>query len=122
MRAMVGIVYWLVAGLLILFAVYLSVAESRLWPGLLVPAALVLFGLWWPGLRYSGAALLVFGAYPALLITRAVLLQIYSSDWACSTVDFDGISNPNGGFAVGGVPAAPPGRSTCFCSESACGR
>lgn len=83
MRAMVGIFYWLVVGLLILFAVYLSVAESRLWPGLLVPAAL-----------------LVFGAYPALLITRAVLLQIYSSDWACSSVDFDGISNPNGGFAV----------------------
>ena len=46
-------------------------------------------------------ALVAFGAYPALLITRAVLLQVFSTDWSCSTLGFDGISNPNGGMAIG---------------------
>ena len=55
MRAAVGIFYWLVFALLGPNAIYVSVAESRLWPGLLVPAALVLFGLLWPGLGYAGA-------------------------------------------------------------------
>ncbi len=102
MRATIGIVYWLVVGLLILFALYVSVAGNGISFWLVVPVILSIFGAWWPGLGYSGAALIVFGAYPALLITRAVLLQIYSSDWSCSTVAFDGISNPNGGVAVGG--------------------
>jgi hypothetical protein len=103
MRAAVGVFYWLVAALLALNAIYVSVAESRLWPGLLVPAALLLLGLWLPGLRkYSGIGLIVFGTYPALLITRGVLSQVVSTDWSCSTVAFDGISNPNGGSAIGG--------------------
>ncbi len=102
MRAVVGILYWGLVGFLALFALYVSVAENRLWSGSLIPAALALFGAWWPGLRYSGAGLVVVGAYPALFITRAVLLQIFSSDWSCSTVAFDGISNPNGGMAIGG--------------------
>jgi hypothetical protein len=100
MRATIGIVYWLVVGLLVLNALYVSVAESRLWwSGALVPAALALLGAWWPGLGYSGAGLVVVGAYPALFITRFVLDQIFSMDWSCSTVAFDGISNPNGGTA-----------------------
>jgi hypothetical protein len=102
MRAAVGIFYWLVVALLALFAVYVSVAGNRLWPGLLVPAALVLLGVWWPGLGYSGVGLIVFGAYPALLVTGALLNQVASTDWSCSGVAFDGISNPNGGAAIGG--------------------
>lgn len=97
MRAAAGTVYWLVVGLLALFALYVSVAEGGLWFGLLIPAALALIGLWWPGLRYSGAGLIVFGAYPALLITRSVADQIVGMDWSCSEVAFDGIANPNGG-------------------------
>ena len=102
MRAVVGVLYWVLVGLLALNALYVSVAENRLWSGLLIPAALALFGAWWPGLRYSGAGLVVIGVYPALFITRAILLQIFSSDWSCSEVAFDGISNPNGGMAIGG--------------------
>lgn len=97
MRAAVGIFYWLTVALLTLFAIYVSGAESRLWPGLLVPAALVLFGLWWPGIRYSGVGLIVFGAHPALLVTRSVADQIVGTDWSCSEVAFDGISNSRGG-------------------------
>jgi len=63
----------------------------------LVPVALALFGAWWPGLRYSGAGLIVFGAYPALFVTTGVLDQIVNTDWSCSEVGFDGISNPHGG-------------------------
>jgi hypothetical protein len=96
-RAAVGVFYWVVVALLSLFGVYVSVAEGRLWPGLLVPAALALFGLWWPGLGYSGAGLIVFGAYPALLVTRSVADQIAGMNWSCSDVAFDGISNPGGG-------------------------
>lgn len=102
MRAVIGIFYWVVVALLTLFAVYVAVAESRLWPGVLVPAALIPLGLWWPGFKYAGIGLVVFGAYPALLITTAVLRQVGSTDWSCSTVDFDGISNPNGGYSIGG--------------------
>lgn len=101
MRAVVGVLYWFLVGFLALFVLYVSVGENRLWFGLLVPVALVLFGAWWPGLGYSGTALVAFGAYPALLTTRAVLLQVFSTDWSCSTVGFDGISNPNGGMAIG---------------------
>jgi hypothetical protein len=101
MRAVVGVLFWFSIGLLALTALYVSVGENRLWLGLLVPVALALFGAWWPGLGYSGMALVAFGVYPALLITRAVLLQVFSSDWSCSTVGFDGISNPNGGMAIG---------------------
>lgn len=101
MRAVVGVLYWFLVGLLALNALYVSVGENRLWLGLLVPVALALFGAWWPGVGYSGMALVAFGAYPALLITRAVLVQVFSTDWSCSTVGFDGISNPNGGMAIG---------------------
>jgi hypothetical protein len=101
MRPAVGVLYWFVVGLLALNALYVSVGESRLWPGLVVPVALALLGAMWPGLGYSGAALIAFGLYPALLITGAVLGQVFSSDWSCATVAFDGISNPNGGRAVG---------------------
>ncbi len=101
MRPTVGVLYWFVVGLLALHALYVSVGESRFWLGLLVPVALALLGAMWPGLGYSGAALIAFGLYPALWITGAVLGQVFSSDWSCSTVAFDGISNPNGGRAVG---------------------
>jgi len=101
MRAAVGIFYWAVVALLALFAVYVSVAENRLWPGLSVPTVLAFLGLWWPGPRYAGMGLIVFGTYPALLISNAVLGQVVSTDWSCSTVAFDGISNPNGGRAIG---------------------
>jgi hypothetical protein len=101
MRAAVGVLYWFSTGFLALNALYVSVGENRLWFGLLIPVALALFGARWPGLGYSGVALVAFGAYPALLITRAVLLQVFSTDWSCSTVGFDGISNPNGGMAIG---------------------
>jgi hypothetical protein len=76
-----------------------SVGENRLWsvgPRGAGPLRGVVAG---PG--YSGMALVAFGAYPALLITRAVLPRVFSSDWSCSTVGFDGISNPNGGMAIG---------------------
>jgi hypothetical protein len=102
MRAAVGVLYWFVVGLLALHALYVSFGESRLWPGLLVPVALALLGAVWPGLGHSGAALIAFGLYPALLITGAVLGQVFSSDWSCSTVAFDDISNPNGGRSIGG--------------------
>ncbi len=102
MRAIFGVLYWFLVGFLALNALYVSFAEGRLWSGLLIPAALALLGAWWPGLRYSGAALIAFGMYPALLITGAVLGQIFSSDWSCSEVAFDGISNPNGGRSIGG--------------------
>ena len=101
MRPTVGVLYWFVVGLLALHALYVSVGESRLWPGLMLPVALALLGAMWPGVGYSGAALIAFGLYPALWITGAVLGQVFSSDWSCSTVAFDGISNPNGGRAVG---------------------
>jgi hypothetical protein len=100
MRAVVGVLFWVSIGLLALNALHVSVGENRLWLGLLIPVALALFGAWWPGLGYSGMALVAFGAYPALLTTRAVLLQVLSSDWSCSTVGFDGISNHNGGMAI----------------------
>lgn len=45
--------------------------------------------------------MIVFGSYPALLVTSAVLSQVTSTEWSCSTVAFDGISNPNGGRAIG---------------------
>ena len=84
-------------GLLALFGLYVSVlAELPLYL-LLVPAALILFGMWWPGLRYSGAFLVVLGGYPTLLISNAVLSQGINADWLCSRVAFDGIGNPNGG-------------------------
>lgn len=102
MRAPFGVLYWFLVGSLALFALYVSFAEGRLWSGLSIPAALALFGAWWPGLGYSGAALIAFGMYPALLITGAVLGQIFSSNWSCSEVAFDGISNPNGGTSIGG--------------------
>jgi hypothetical protein len=101
MRAAAGVLFWFSVVLLALNVLYVSVGENRLWFGLLVPAALALFGARWPGLGYSGMALVAFGAYPALLITRALLLQVFSADWSCSTVGFDGISNPNGGMAIG---------------------
>ena len=101
MRAVVGVLYWSLVGFLALNALYVSVGESRLWSGSWIPVALALLGALWPGFGYSGAALITFGLYPALLITGAVLGQIFSSDWSCSTVAFDGISNPNGGRAVG---------------------
>ena len=108
MRAAAGVLYWFSIGLLALNALYVSVGENRLWLGLLVPVAPALFGTWWPGLGYSGMALVAFGVYPAPLVTRAVLLRVFGSDRSCSTVGFDGISNPNGGLLSGCPPAAPP--------------
>ena len=99
MRAVVGVIYWFVVGLLVIIALYLSVAGISLWLALLIPAALTIFGAWWFGLRYSGAALIAFGMYPALLITGSVLGQVLNTDWSCSKVAFDGISNVHGGYS-----------------------
>ncbi len=97
MRPVVGLLFWWMVGLLALFPL-VSVAGNSVWRFLLlIPAALALFGTWWPGLRYSGAALIAFGMYPALLISGLVLGQVVNADWSCSRVAFDGISNPNGG-------------------------
>ena len=96
MRALVGVLYWFVVGLITLFP-FVSFAGVGL--ALLVPAALALFGVWWPGLRYSGAALIAFGIYPALLISGSVLGQVVNTEWSCSMVAFDGISNPRGGYS-----------------------
>jgi hypothetical protein len=97
MRAVVGVFYWFVVGMLALFAFYVSVAGNSPWSGLLIPAGLAFVGAWWPGLRYSGAALIAFGMYPALLVTGSVLGQVVNTNWSCSKVAFDGISNPHGG-------------------------
>ena len=96
MRALVGVLYWFGVGLLALFP---FVSFAGVWLALLIPAALALFGVWWPGLRYSGAALIAFGMYPALYITGVVLGQAINVDWSCSMLAFDGISNPRGGFS-----------------------
>ena len=98
MRAVVGVLYWSPIGFLALHALYVSVGENRLRFGLPVPVALAHFGAWWPGLGYSGMALVAFGACPALLVTRAVCLQVFSSDWSCSTVGFDASSTPSVGW------------------------
>jgi hypothetical protein len=98
MRAVVGVLYWLLVGLTALFALYGSAAMGRLFHSWwLIPAALTLLGAWWPGLRYSGVGLIIFGADPALLVTTGVLDQVVNTDWSCSKVAFDGIANPNGG-------------------------
>ncbi len=98
MRAVVGVLYWLLVGLTALFALYGSAAMGRLlhswW---LIPAALALFGAWWPGFGYSGAGLMLFGAYPALFATTGVFDQVVNTDWSCSRVGFDGIANPHDG-------------------------
>ena len=55
---------------LALFPLYGSVAGSSLlvsW--FFIPAVLALFGAWWPGHRYSGVGLILFGTYPALFVT-----------------------------------------------------
>ena len=72
MRAVGGVLYWSPIGFLALNALYVPVGENRLRFGLLVPVALDHFGAWWPGLGYSGMALVAFGPYPALLVTRRV--------------------------------------------------
>src|SRR4028118_880636 len=122
MRAVVGVLYWSPIGFLALNALYVSVGENRLRFGLLLPVALDHFGAWWPGLGYSGMALVAFGAYPALLVTRAVFLQVFSSGWSCSMVGFDGIFNPICGMAIGCPPAAPPPPSPRSCSGWPSGR
>ncbi len=110
MRAVVGIPYWVLVGFLALNALYVSVAENRLWSGSSIPVALALFGAWWLGLGYSGAGLVVVGAYPALLITRAVLLQTFSSDRSCSTVAFDGRAPFSDGLRRGLLRSSAQGR------------
>ena len=94
MRAVVGVLFWLAVGMLTLFALYVSVAGNSLWSGLLIPAALALLGAWCPGLRHSGAALIAFGMYPALLITDSVLDQIVNTNWSCSEVAFEASLTP----------------------------
>ena len=96
MRAVVSFFYWWMVGLLALFP---FVSFAGVWFALLIPTALALFGAWWPGLRYSGAALIAFGMYPALYINGSVFGQVISVDWSCSKVAFDGISNPQGGYS-----------------------
>jgi len=39
MRAVVGVIFWLVIGLALLFTLYVSVARNSLWWGLFVRAA-----------------------------------------------------------------------------------
>lgn len=97
MREIVSIPYWAAIGLVTLFCFYASVLANLPLYLLLIPIALALFGVWCFGLRSSGAFLIAFGVYPALLISVAILGQIANSDWSCSEVAFDGIGNPNGG-------------------------
>lgn len=97
MREMAGVLFWDAVGLVTLFCFYASVLANLPLYLLLIPIALALFGVWFFRLSSSGAFLVIFGGYPALLISVAVLGQIANSDWSCSEVAFDGIGNPNGG-------------------------
>jgi hypothetical protein len=118
MRVVVGVVYWSLVGFLAVNTLYVSVGENRLWwSGALVPAALALLVAWWPGLGYSGAGLVVVGSYPALFLTRFVLDQGFSMDWSCSTVAFDGISNPNGGTIAGPLPRGHRALDSRSCTQ-----
>ncbi len=96
---MAGVLFWAAVGLRTLFCFYASILANFPLYLLLIPIALALFGVWFFRLSSSGAFLVIFGGYPALLISIAVLGQIANSDWLCSEVAFDGIGNPNGGIS-----------------------
>ncbi|MDP9476344.1 MAG: hypothetical protein M3R38_11810 [Actinomycetota bacterium] len=96
MRSELGVLYWLMVGLLGLFGLYaLASGASPSW--LLIPAVPALLGAWWPGVRYSGAGLVLFGAYPALLLTGVVLDGIISPMRTCSELTMGGVPRPSGG-------------------------
>ena len=70
-------------------------------------AALVLAvrGVWWPGPRYSWAALVGFGVLPALLLSLNLLGQVVQANWTCSQISFrpgrsQGYGDPSTGETV----------------------
>ena len=70
MRPVVGLLFWWMVGLLALFPL-VSDAGNSVWRFLLlIPAALALFGTWWPGLRYSGGGADRFRDVPGVAYQR----------------------------------------------------
>ena len=100
MRGTVGFFYWFLVGMLAIFGLYGSLAgETVLYP-LLIPAALALFGAWWPGLGYAWAVFVGFGAYPALFLTMSLLNAITSAVWWCTRVEFGAPGDAHSGCSV----------------------
>jgi hypothetical protein len=114
MRALTGLVFWAAVGAFGAFAVvttYAFTAEPGSSLGgyayhfLAVTLALVVFGAWRPGLRYSWAALLGLGALPAALLSFGLLEQVLRADWSCSGISFQ--PGPTTGFG------GPDGERVC---------
>jgi hypothetical protein len=84
----IGTLYWSVVGLLTIVGVYLSVLYNSPPYFFLAVLVLAVLGVWWPGPRYSWAALIAFGGLPALLLSLNLLVQIAQADWSCSKVSF----------------------------------
>jgi hypothetical protein len=93
-----GVPYWILVGVLTTVGIYFSVLYDS--PPYFFLAALVMavIGAWWPGPRYSWAALVAFGGLPALLLTSSLLEEVARADWSCSKISF----RPGGGSAYGG--------------------
>jgi hypothetical protein len=106
MRSAVEVPYWIV-GVLTIVGIYFSVLYNS--PAYFFWAALVLavIGVWWPGPRYSWAALVGFGVLPALLLSLNLLGQVVQADWSCSQISF----RPGRSSAYGG-----PSGETVYCS------
>ncbi len=84
MRAVVGVLYWSPIGFLALNALYVSVDENRVWSDLLVPVALALFGAWCSRAYVIRGRLWSLSGRTRRCSSRAVLLQVFSTDWSCS--------------------------------------
>ncbi len=98
MRAAIAIPYWVFVGVLTIAGIYLSVLYNL--PPYFFWAALVLalLGAWWPGPRYSWAALIGFGGLPALFLSANLLGEVGRADWSCSEISF----RPGGSSGYGG--------------------
>lgn len=107
MRSAVEVPYWIAVGVLTIVGIYLSVLYNS--PPYFFWAALVLavIGAWWPGPRYSWAALVGFGVLPALLLSLNLLVQVVQADWSCSQISF----RPGRSSAYGG-----PSGETVYCT------
>ncbi len=88
MRRPFGVIWWAAVGMLAIIGVYLSVFGNLPPYLLLVALAMSTFGAWKPGFRYSWAALIGFGALPALLLSSSLLEQMVRTDWSCSQISF----------------------------------